>query len=75
MTRAGSPFLGAVRQKLMEYAGNSSLAAQRLDPELVFLAPIEGFPGPRGAAVLADRQEVSLHEKKAESNRTDGGDE
>ena len=57
VTRAGRPFLGAVRQKLMENAGTSSLAAQRLDPELVFLAPLEGIPGPRGAAVWADKQE------------------
>lgn len=74
VTKAGNPFLGAVRRKLMENAGNSSLAVQRLDPELVFLAPIEGFPGPRGAAVLADRQELSSHAKKT-SNRTEGGDE
>lgn len=65
VTKAGRPFLGAVRQKLIEYAGNSSLAAQRLDPELVFLAPVEGFSGPRGAAVLADRHEFSSHDKKA----------
>jgi predicted NBD/HSP70 family sugar kinase len=60
VTRAGKPFLDAVRQKLMDYAENSRLAAQRLDPERVLLAPGNGFLGPRGAAVLADRALRSL---------------
>jgi predicted NBD/HSP70 family sugar kinase len=55
VARAGNPFLNAVRQKLMDYAENSRLAAQRLDPDRVLLAPVNGFLGPRGAAVLADR--------------------
>jgi glucokinase len=72
VTRAGGPFLQAVRQRLLEATENSSLVAQRLDPELVFLAPIEGSLGPRGAAVMADRYEFSSQAEKAISNQTEG---
>lgn len=72
VTRAGGPFLQAVRQRLLEATENSSLAAQRLDPELVSLAPIEDSLGPRGAAVMADRYEFSLRREKATSKQTEG---
>lgn len=72
VTRAGRPFLQAVRQRLLEATENSSLAAQRLDPELVFLAPIEGSFGPRGAAAMADRYEFSSRAEKATSKQTEG---
>jgi len=72
VTKAGGPFLQAVRQRLLEGIENSSLAAQRLDPESVFLAPIEGSLGPRGAAAMADRYEFSSQAEKATSNQTEG---
>lgn len=59
VSKTGRPLLEAVRQRLLETATNSSLAAERVDPESVALAPIEAFLGPRGAAVLANRQDFT----------------
>ena len=79
VTRAGNTFIDSVRGRLREVAKNSSLAAQRIDPNAVTLAPIDGSTGPRGAAVLAQRAQAnrvltSFMPSKATSTPTDGGE-
>jgi glucokinase len=79
VTNAGFPFLDAVRGRLREAARNSSLAAQRVDPEAITLAPVDASTGPRGAAVLAQRLRstsslTSLTPSKATSAPTNGGE-
>ncbi|HKZ18558.1 MAG TPA: ROK family protein [Acidimicrobiia bacterium] len=79
VSQAGDTFLDSVRGRLREVAKNSSLAAQRIDPNAVTLAPIDGSTGPRGAAVLAQRAQAnriltSFIPSKATSTPTDGGE-
>lgn len=74
VSKAGRPFLDAVREKLRNAALNSSLAAQRIDPASVTLAPIDGSTGPRGAAVLAQRLQPLSLASKGTSNPSNGGE-
>ncbi|MGH8958617.1 MAG: ROK family protein, partial [Acidimicrobiia bacterium] len=77
VSTAGYPFLDAVRARLRDAARNSSVAAQRIDPDAITLAPIDGSTGPRGAAVLAQRLRSSMTSftpSKATSTPTNGGE-
>lgn len=79
VSNAGHTFLDAVRGRLREAAKNSSLAAQRIDPNAITLAPIDGSTGPRGAAVLAQRAQAmrainSFIPSTAMSTPTNGGE-
>ena len=79
VSHAGHSFLDSVRGSLRHAAKNSTLAAQRIDPNAVTLAPIDGSTGPRVAAVLAQRAQAtrvltSFIPSKATSTPTDGGE-
>ena len=52
---AGDNFLSAIRDRINRQAAASELAARRLRPEQVTLAPRDDPPGPRGAATMAAR--------------------
>ena len=52
---AGDPFLDMIREHIKRRGDVSELAARRLRPDQVTLAMVGDPPGPRGAAILAQR--------------------
>ncbi|MGQ0848170.1 MAG: ROK family protein [Actinomycetota bacterium] len=73
VSRAGAPFLQAVRDRLSATGQQSKVAAELLSPDQVLLAPDQGWAGPRGAAVLAARHTFPWHGKKEAKDQSNKG--